>query len=293
MTDPSDEPRLGLLLALADDELIMGHRHSQWTGWAPHIEEDLAFSSIAQDEVAHARMLYELAGPITGRDPDSLALGREAGEYRNAWLCERPNGDWAYTIARQYLYDTADAIRVAALAESTWSELADLMGVIALEEKYHRDHAVTWFQRLAEGPSLTARERFAEGLTAAIGEAIALFEPLPDEQELVRDGTLPRSNEDMLAEWLKDVGQALEECSLDYVLARHGAVGEMVPTGSGEVASSGGSFTVPGVARRSELWVHEGSFAGGGGRRGRHSEDFLPLWEEMTGMYRSFPGTTW
>jgi ring-1,2-phenylacetyl-CoA epoxidase subunit PaaC len=293
MTDPSDEPRLGLLLALADDELIMGHRHSQWTGWAPHIEEDLAFSSIAQDEMAHARMLYELAGPITGRDPDSLALGREVGEYRNAWLCERPNGDWAYTIARQYLYDTADAIRVAMLAESTWSELADLMGVIALEEKYHRDHAMTWFQRLAEGPSLTARERFAEGLTAAIGEAIALFEPLPEEESLVRDGTLPTSNQDMLGEWLKEVGQALEERSLDYVLARHGAVGDMVPTGSGEVVSSGGSFTVPGVARRGERWVHEGSFAGGGGRRGRHSEDFLPLWEEMTGMYRSFPGAKW
>jgi ring-1,2-phenylacetyl-CoA epoxidase subunit PaaC len=293
MADPPDDPRLVLLLALADDELILGHRHSQWTGWAPHIEEDLAFSSIAQDEMAHARMLYELAGPITGRDPDSLALGREAGEYRNAWLCERPNGDWAYTIARQYLYDTADAIRVAVLAESTWSELADLMGVIALEEKYHRDHAVTWFQRLADGPSLTARERFAEGLTAAVGEAIALFEPLPGEEILVRDGTLPAPNEDMLGDWLKELGQALEERSLDYVLAKHGAVGEMVPTGSGEVASSGGSFTVPGVARRGELWVHEGSFAGGGGRRGRHSEDFLPLWEEMTGMYRSFPGAKW
>jgi ring-1,2-phenylacetyl-CoA epoxidase subunit PaaC len=293
MADPPDDPRLGLLLALADDELILGHRHSQWTGWAPHIEEDLAFSSIAQDEMAHARMLYQLAGPITGRDPDSLALGREAEEYRNAWLCERPNRDWAYTIARQYLYDTADAIRVDALAESTWSELADLMGVIALEEKYHRDHAVTWFQRLAGGPSLTARERFAEGLTAAVGEAIALFEPLPGEEILVRDGTLPTSNEDMLAEWLKEVGQALEERSLDYVLARHGAVGEMVPTGSGEVASSGGSFTVPGIVRRDERWVHEGSFAGGGGRRGRHSEDFPPLWEEMTSMYRSFPGAKW
>ncbi|HYU57528.1 MAG TPA: Phenylacetic acid catabolic protein, partial [Actinomycetota bacterium] len=53
-----EDPRLTLLLALADDELIIGHRHSEWTGWAPHIEEDLAFSSIAQDEMAHARLLY-------------------------------------------------------------------------------------------------------------------------------------------------------------------------------------------------------------------------------------------
>lgn len=293
MEDRLDDPRLRLLLAVADDELILGHRHSQWTGWAPHIEEDLAFSSIAQDEMAHARMLYELAGPIAGRDADSLALGRAADEYRNAWLCERPNGDWGYTIARQYLYDTADAIRVAAMAESTWSALAELMGVIALEEKYHRDHAEAWFRRLAEGPSLTARERFAEGLSSAVGEAIALFEPLPGEEGLVRDGTLPVSNEDMLTEWLGGIGEALEAVSLDYVLARHGSVGEMVPTGSGEMAAPVDAFTVPGVSRRDGRWVHEGGFAGAGGRSGRHSEDFLPLWEEMTDMYRSFPGAKW
>ena len=56
-----NDPRLGLIMALADDELILGHRHSEWTGWAPHLEEDLAFSSIAQDEMAHARLLYRLA----------------------------------------------------------------------------------------------------------------------------------------------------------------------------------------------------------------------------------------
>jgi ring-1,2-phenylacetyl-CoA epoxidase subunit PaaC len=293
MAEAPKDPRLGLLLALADDELILGHRHSQWTGWAPHIEEDLAFSSIAQDEMAHARLLYGLAGPLTGQNPDALALGRDPEAYVNAWLCERPNGDWGYTIARQYLYDTADAVRVSTLAESTWSELAELMGVIALEEKYHRDHAVTWFNRLSEGPSLTARERLAEGLSATIAEAIAVFEPLPGEEDLVRDGTLPRSNEDMLAEWLGELGQALEAMSLDYVLERHGAVGEMVPTGSGEVTGVDEGFTVPGLTRRDDRWVHEGRFAGAGGRRGRHSEDFQPLWEEMTGMYRSFPGAKW
>ena len=154
-----EDPRIVLLLALADDELIIGHRHSQWTGWAPHIEEDLAFSSIAQDEMAHARLLYGLAreAGLTDRDVDALALGRPPAEYRNAVLCERPNGDWGFTVARQYLYDTADAVRVAELAESSWPELAEIMKVIQLEEKYHSDHAVAWFQRLASGTSLTAR----------------------------------------------------------------------------------------------------------------------------------------
>src|SRR5919198_2686203 len=139
-----DTPRSALLFSLADDELILGHRHAEWTGWAPHIEEDLAFSSIAQDEMAHARLLFELATPLTGRDEDSLALGRQPDEYLNAVLCERPNGDWGYTVARQFLYDMADDVRLEALASSTWTELAEVVKVMRLEEKYHLDHARVW-----------------------------------------------------------------------------------------------------------------------------------------------------
>src|SRR5439155_6975567 len=85
---PEKDPRVGLLLALADDELILGHRHSEWTGWAPNIEEDLAFSSIAQDEMAHARLLYRLASELTGKVGDSLALVRQPVDYVNDVLCE-------------------------------------------------------------------------------------------------------------------------------------------------------------------------------------------------------------
>ena len=288
----SEDPRLALLFALGDDELVLGHRHSEWTGWAPHIEEDLAFSSIAQDEMAHARLLYGLAGGIDGRGEDELALGRQPSDYRNAVLCERPNRDWAYTIARQYLYDTADAVRLEALADSSWPELADIVAVIRLEEKYHLDHARAWFSRLADGP-LEARQHFAEGLSAALGEAVGLFEPLPGEAALVEDGVLPRSNEDMLGEWLGRLGAELEDASIDYVLERHGASSrEMVPTSAGEIEADE-VLAVPGIARRDGRWVHEGEFAGAGGRHGRHSEDFLPLWEEMTRLHRGHPGATW
>src|SRR3954471_7626516 len=136
-----NDPRLELLFARADDELVMGHRHSEWTGWAPHIEEDLAFSSIAQDEMANARLLYGLAKEATGRDEDSLALGREAAEQRHAVLVERPNQDWGYTLARHFLYDTADAVRLEAVSGSSWTDLAELTGVIRLEERYHLEHA--------------------------------------------------------------------------------------------------------------------------------------------------------
>jgi ring-1,2-phenylacetyl-CoA epoxidase subunit PaaC len=289
----AEEARRTLLLAIADDELILGHRHAEWTGWAPHIEEDLAFSSIAQDEMAHARLLYELASEDgNGADVDRLAFGREPGEYLNARLCERPNGDWGYSVARQYLYDTADAVRLEVLAESSWSDLADRVGLMRLEEAYHLDHARAWFHRLAGGP-VTGRQRLAEGLSAALGEAMALFEPLPGEEELVADGVLPRSNEDLLETWLGALGDELEAASLDFVFERHApGTGEMVPTASGEIEEEA-LFAVPGIVRRDGRWMHEGGFAGAGGRHGRHSDDFDALWEEMTALYRAHPGATW
>lgn len=290
----ADDPRLTLALALADDEMIIGHRHGEWTGWAPHIEEDLAFSSIAQDEMAHARLLYGLAGELTGQDEDRLAFGREPNEYRNAVLCERPNGDWGFTLARHWLYDCADAVRLEALAGSSWHELADLVKVMQLEEAYHREHATAWFDRLTGGPSLTARQRLADGLARAIGEAMAIFEPLPGEERLVVDGVLPVGSEELLGRWLDGVGEALEAASLDYVLERHEPrTGEMTPTGSGQIEGEAEDLVAPGLTRRDGRWVHQGGFAGAGGRRGRHSEDFQPLWEEMTGMYRAFPGAKW
>ena len=289
---PDEDPRLGLLLALADDELVIGHRHSEWTGWAPYLEEDLAFSSIGQDEMGHARLLYEIAEPLAGKDPDALALGRQPGEYRHAILCERPNGDWGYTIARQYLYDTADDVRLAALESSSFPELAAAVKTIRLEERYHLEHARQWFTRFSQGP-VEARQRFAQGLEAAVGEALALFETLPGEERLIADGVLPRSSEDLLGDWLGALGGVLEEASLDWVLASHEkAGGEMVPTSSGEI-EQGPTLTVPGLERRDDRWVHVGEFAGDGGRRGKHTEDFGVLWEEMTALYRKIPGATW
>lgn len=286
------DPRLGLLLSLADDEMVIGHRHSEWTGWAPWLEEDLAFSSIAQDEMAHARLLYEVAAPLAGSDPDALAMGRPAEAYRHAVICERPNRDWGYTLARHFLYDNADDVRLAALEGSSFDELAAAVKTIRLEERYHLEHAALWFRRLAEGP-VEARQRFAQGLEAAIGEALALFETLPQEGELVSSGVLPRPNEDLLAEWLDRVGARLEDASLDWVLAEHARTGgEMVPTSAGEI-EAGPTLSVPGIEHRRGRWVHVGEFGGAGGRHGHHTEDFSELWQEMTGLYRAIPGARW
>src|SRR6188472_1391345 len=106
------------IIDVADDELVLGWRDSEWTGIAPSLEEDVAFSSIAQNEIGHARALYELAARELGTTADELAFDREPGEYRCAPLVQQRRLDWAHTIARHYLYETADEIRLAALKES-------------------------------------------------------------------------------------------------------------------------------------------------------------------------------
>ena len=103
-----------LLLEIADDELILGWRDSEWTGIAPLLEEDVAFSSIAQNEIGHARALYELVARERGTTADELAFDRPPDEYRCAQLVELRLLDWAQTIARHYLYEEADAIRLEA-----------------------------------------------------------------------------------------------------------------------------------------------------------------------------------
>jgi ring-1,2-phenylacetyl-CoA epoxidase subunit PaaC len=136
------------LLAIADDELVLGWRNSEWTGIAPFLEEDVAFSSIAQNEIGHARALYSLAAEELGTTADELAFDRQPDEYRCAQLVELKRLDWAPTIARHYLYETADRVRVEALKASDDSEVAGVAAKIDREEAYHRMHAEMWIDRL-------------------------------------------------------------------------------------------------------------------------------------------------
>jgi ring-1,2-phenylacetyl-CoA epoxidase subunit PaaC len=153
------QERAQLLLEIADDELVLGWRNSEWTGIAPFLEEDVAFSSIAQNEIGHARALYELAARDLGTTADELAFDRKPEEYRcSAFVELRFVPDWAKTIARHYLYEAADEQRIKALMESGDSEVAGLAAKIDREETYHRMHAQMWFERLHDEP------RFVEAL---------------------------------------------------------------------------------------------------------------------------------
>jgi ring-1,2-phenylacetyl-CoA epoxidase subunit PaaC len=140
--------RADLLLELADDELILGWRNSEWTGIAPFLEEDVAFSSIAQNEIGHARALYDLIAADLDTTADELAFDRQPEEYRCAPLVELRRLEWARTIARHWLYETADAIRLEALMGADDELVAGLATKMDREETYHRLHAEMWLDRL-------------------------------------------------------------------------------------------------------------------------------------------------
>ncbi len=242
------------LIAIADDELIIGHRHSEWTGFAPDIESDVALSSIAQEEMGHAGLFYERACELLGGEPDALAFDRRPEEFRNAVLTERPNGDWGYTIMRLFFYDQADQVRLAALAAGTLRPLAELAATVRREERYHVMYGEQWLRRLTSATE-TSHARMQDALQAAWPEALDVFEPVAGQQILDGAAVVSVATVDQLAQWRQAVLPVLEDVRL------------MVPVS----AAAGGA----------------------GGRAGRHSEDLRSLLTEMTSVWRSEPGAHW
>jgi ring-1,2-phenylacetyl-CoA epoxidase subunit PaaC len=199
----------GLLLTMADDEFVSGFMDSEWTGIAPLLEEDVAISSISQDELGHARALYQLLADVRadGRDEDAIAYDREPDDYRHARLLDHPRGDWADTIARRFLYELADEARLASIG-SGYRPLADLVEKLRREERYHRMHVVAWIHRLANGGA-EARGRLEAALATQGVDAPTVFTPLEGEAALVEAAVLTRSMADAEAAWRADLSTIL------------------------------------------------------------------------------------
>lgn len=242
-----------LLWTMADDEFVSGFTDSEWTGIAPLLEEDVAISSISQDELGHARALYQLLAGVLddGRDEDALAYDREPAEYRHARLLDHERGDWADTIARRFLYELADEARLASIGGG-YRPLADLVEKLRREERYHRMHLLAWIDRLARGGP-EPRRRLEAALAALGPDASTVFTPLAGEGELIEAGILTRTLADAEAAWRADVSTVL------------------VPLG----------LAVPPHANPATT-----------GRQG-HSESFRWLWGEFTSVRRSEDGATW
>jgi ring-1,2-phenylacetyl-CoA epoxidase subunit PaaC len=195
----------GLVGSMADDEFVIGFSDSEWTGIAPLLEEDIAMSSLAQDELGHAAALYGLLAELSGMDPDVLAYDREPDDFRHARLLDHGRGDWAMTIARRYLYETADAVRLDALVEGSWPPLADLCRKLVREERYHLMHIGSWFGRLAGTPG-EPRERLDAALAILGPDAGTVFAPLTDEAALIEAGILAAPMRDLEARWRASIG---------------------------------------------------------------------------------------
>ncbi len=212
MTPTTQTALLNKLLALADDEMILSHRNSEWIGHGPILEEDIAIGNIAQDELGHAAVWYGLYCHLTGDDPDTLVFWRDASDFRNVQMVELPIGDWAFTMLRQYLFDAYEVAMLTALQESSYQPLAEAAAKIRNEEIYHYRHSSTWVQRLGLGTE-ESHDRMQDALDELWPYAQQLFVALPDEAILVKEGIVAQMA-DLYANWSNLVIPHLTNASL-------------------------------------------------------------------------------
>ncbi|PTX63329.1 ring-1,2-phenylacetyl-CoA epoxidase subunit PaaC [Melghirimyces profundicolus] len=204
-----------LLYQLADDELCLGHRDSEWLGLAPDIEGDVAFSSIAQDEVGHAVFYLGLLHELGEESPDRLAFFRKAEERKNAVLLEQPNGDWARTMVRHVLYDAFDDVRTEALVNSSYRPLARGVAKIRREEHYHLLQLKPWFIRLARAGG-EARKRVERAVGEVWSEAGGFFSLGDEEEEMIRSGLIACGSEELARRWEMRVKPVFDEAGLTW-----------------------------------------------------------------------------
>lgn len=243
-----------LLFQLADDDLFIGHRDSEWLGLAPGIEEDVAFSSVAQDEVGHGLYYLERLTELGEQEPNALAFTRQPDERRNAVLLERPNGDWAYTIARHFFYDLFDDMRLEALSHSSYPPLAQAVAKIKREEYYHLLHFELWFTRLGVAGG-EAQQRMEAAVDAIWPEIGGLFSLGVHEELLVKHGIIPIGSKELRQRWEERVRPVFDKAGLTW----------------------------PGEIPDSFL----------NGREGQHTEQCEELIQTMSEVYRLDPTAKW
>jgi ring-1,2-phenylacetyl-CoA epoxidase subunit PaaC len=153
------------LLRLGDDSLILGQRLGEWCGHAPSVEVDLSLANIALDLIGQATHFLNRAGEVEGkgRDGDALAFRRDVLDYRNCWLVEQPNGDFARTMARQFLFSTWQKLLLRHLLGSKDALIAAVAGKAVKEVTYHQELASEWVIRLGDGTD-ESRRRIEDGL---------------------------------------------------------------------------------------------------------------------------------
>ena len=243
-----------LLYKMADDLLIIGHRNSEWTGLGPILEEDIAFSSMAQDKIGQSQALFQLLHELGEQEPDTVAFTRNANQFHNSQFVELPNGDYDFSTMRHFLYDVADQLRFETLATSSYEPLAKVARKIKGEIKYHVFHGNTWITKLGASTE-ESHARMQTALNEAWNYALGMFESGAYEAQLIADGVFI-GEEALKARWLEQVKVILDKATL----------------------------TIPSESTWAPVY---------GGRKGVHTEHLAPLVDEMSEVFRIDPSAEW
>jgi ring-1,2-phenylacetyl-CoA epoxidase subunit PaaC len=243
-----------LLYKMADDQLILGHRNSEWTGLGPLLEEDIAFSSMAQDKVGQSYALYQMLHELGEGEPDTVAFMRNAEQFHNCTLVELPNGEYDFSLIRHFLFDSAEAIRFEMLTESSYAPLAALAVKIRGELRYHTMHGDIWIKQLGSATEESVK-KLQTSLEACLPYALGIFEPSPFESELIGEGIFD-GEEALKKRWMDRITTILGETQLE----------------------------LPDLTTITPEY---------GGREGVHTEHLQPLLDEMAEVFRIDPTAEW
>ena len=243
-----------LLYKMADDQLILGHRNSEWTGFGPLLEEDIAFSSMAQDKIGHSLALFTILNQLGEREPDTVAFTRNTNQFHNCILTELPNGEYDFSLIRHFLFDTAEALRFESLKNSSFEPLAQVARKVRGELRYHTLHANTWIKQLGVATEESI-SRLQRSLNFTIPYALGIFEESPYEQELISTGIFI-GEQALKTLWVNKIEEVISQTNLQ------------LPDWKLQIPVMGGRF-------------------------GKHSEHLQPLLDEMSEVFRIDPTATW
>jgi ring-1,2-phenylacetyl-CoA epoxidase subunit PaaC len=211
---PAPAARLSYVLRLADASLVLAQRLGEWIGHAPALEEDLGLANTALDLMGQARLLLSYAGELEGqgRDEDALAFLRNESDYANPTLVEQPNGDFAHTVVRQFLFDAWQHELYTGLVASSDPRLAAIAAKALKETRYHLSYSAHWVVRLGDGTE-ESHARMQCALEALWPYTNELIDADALDREMIAAGIAPAA-EPLAAAWSARVDAVLAEATL-------------------------------------------------------------------------------
>lgn len=253
-TKEIESPLIKFLLHLGDNALIMGHRNSEWCGHGPVLEQDIALTNIALDQIGQARNFYQYAANLISETSgekiteDSLAFLRDSWDFKNCLLTELPNGHWGQTVLKQFIISAYQYFLYQELKNNSDKQLAAIASKSLKEINYHLRWSTDWVLRLGDGTSESKQKML---------DALVTVWPYTNEWTIFSDYELY-----ILQDKHKNIKINWEE-KIHSVLAEAG-------------------LTIP-----AELFMHKG------GKQGTHTEHLGYILAEMQFLQRAYPNAEW